>query len=350
MLDIAVPIFGGRAGQVRIGMSQARLEETLSAVTRRLVFITILVSLLGVLLSILLTWLLSRPILELSAATRRVAQGDLQQHIVPWARDEIGELQISFNEMVRRLAEPHREMEESNRNLLQRNRELSALFAVSRAVAGPLTLAEMLTRALAQVLPILHAQSGWICVFHHDGTCEICVGHGEIGASRAQLAAGCGRCSACEQARTSGQPDIVYPLPAGCPLASLDQELTSHVLTPLQVRGRVVGMLNLACTNDGVCYCKEDLALLEAIGRQIAIAIENTRLWDELQRKEEMRGELLRKLITAQEERKRIALSWGEVSGAFGDLGILLPLAVSLITVNGLSTTAVFFGIVTAYI
>lgn len=43
-------------------------------------------------------------------------------------------------------------------------------------------------------------------------------------------------------------------------------------------------------------------------------------------------------------------LSWGEVSGAFGDLGILLPLAVSLITVNGLSTTAVFFGIGTAYI
>lgn len=43
-------------------------------------------------------------------------------------------------------------------------------------------------------------------------------------------------------------------------------------------------------------------------------------------------------------------LSWGEVSGAFGDLGMLLPLAVSLITVNGLSTTAVFFGIGTAYI
>lgn len=53
--------------------------------------------------------------------------------------------------------------------------------------------------------------------------------------------------------------------------------------------------------------------------------------------------------------RKRLSsggsvLSWSEVSGAFGDLGILLPLAVSLITVNGLSTTAVFFGIGTAYV
>jgi SulP family sulfate permease len=42
--------------------------------------------------------------------------------------------------------------------------------------------------------------------------------------------------------------------------------------------------------------------------------------------------------------------SWSEISGAFGDLGILLPLAVSLITVNGFPATAVFFGIGVAYI
>lgn len=43
-------------------------------------------------------------------------------------------------------------------------------------------------------------------------------------------------------------------------------------------------------------------------------------------------------------------LTWGEVSGALGDLGVLLPLAAALITVNGLSATGVFFGIGLAYI
>ncbi|MGC8827390.1 MAG: ATPase, partial [Anaerolineae bacterium] len=66
LVDIAVPIFGGHAGQVRVGMSQTRLQQTLSGVTRRLVFITAFASLLGVLISTLLTWLLSRPILALS--------------------------------------------------------------------------------------------------------------------------------------------------------------------------------------------------------------------------------------------------------------------------------------------
>jgi MFS superfamily sulfate permease-like transporter len=43
-------------------------------------------------------------------------------------------------------------------------------------------------------------------------------------------------------------------------------------------------------------------------------------------------------------------LTWGEVSGALGDLGVLLPLAVALITVNGLPATSIFFGVGAAYI
>ncbi|MBC7227777.1 MAG: sulfate permease [Thermoflexales bacterium] len=41
---------------------------------------------------------------------------------------------------------------------------------------------------------------------------------------------------------------------------------------------------------------------------------------------------------------------WGEVGGALGDLGTLVPLAVALITVNGLPATGVFFGFGVAYI
>ncbi|MGQ9467306.1 MAG: putative sulfate/molybdate transporter [Anaerolineae bacterium] len=41
---------------------------------------------------------------------------------------------------------------------------------------------------------------------------------------------------------------------------------------------------------------------------------------------------------------------WGELGGALGDLGTLIPLVVALITVNGLPATSVFFGIGVAYI
>lgn len=41
---------------------------------------------------------------------------------------------------------------------------------------------------------------------------------------------------------------------------------------------------------------------------------------------------------------------WKELSGALGDLGVLLPVLVALITLNGLPTTGVFVGVGLAYI
>ena len=41
---------------------------------------------------------------------------------------------------------------------------------------------------------------------------------------------------------------------------------------------------------------------------------------------------------------------WKELGGALGDLGVLLPLLVALITLNGLSATSVFVGVGLAYI
>ena len=67
-----------------------------------------------------------------------------------------------------------------------------------------------------------------------------------------------------------------------------------------------VGVLNVA-SHESAAFTVEMLELLGGIGRQLGVAIENARLWEELRRKEELRGQLLRKVITAQEEeRKRI--------------------------------------------
>jgi signal transduction histidine kinase len=55
-------------------------------------------------------------------------------------------------------------------------------------------------------------------------------------------------------------------------------------------------------------FAIEEQELLSAIGSQIAVAVENARLYADLQKKEQMRGELFMKAINAQEEeRRRIA-------------------------------------------
>ena len=113
--DTAVPIFEGRAGVARVGLSEQRLRETLAAVTTQLLVTTMAVAAVGVLAGGFLTWILTRPILALVGATQAVAQGDLSQRVRRWADDEIGELAEAFNEMTEQLAAAEQTRRERDR-------------------------------------------------------------------------------------------------------------------------------------------------------------------------------------------------------------------------------------------
>jgi signal transduction histidine kinase len=66
---------------------------------------TVMVSAVGIAAATLLTWVVTRPIIELKQAAEAVGQGDFQQHVTPWAGDEIGELAEAFNAMTVDLAQ-----------------------------------------------------------------------------------------------------------------------------------------------------------------------------------------------------------------------------------------------------
>jgi len=102
--EFAAPIFSGQAGVVRLGLGEARLQQVINAVTGQLLLTTLLVALVGVLAATFLTWLLSRPILQLVETTRQVGQGNLNVRAPHWANDEIGALADAFNQMVADLA------------------------------------------------------------------------------------------------------------------------------------------------------------------------------------------------------------------------------------------------------
>ena len=110
--DTAVTIFDGRAGTARIGLSEARVQTTLSTVTTQLLLTTIVVSAIGILAATLLTVILTRPILTLAQAAQTVGRGDFSPRIARWANDEIGELSDAFNSMAAGLAQAEKERAE----------------------------------------------------------------------------------------------------------------------------------------------------------------------------------------------------------------------------------------------
>src|SRR3990172_7908959 len=82
---------------------------------------------------------------------------------------------------------------------------------------------------------------------------------------------------------------------------------SSFASIPLRAKEEIVGVMNVA-RRDRRPFEEGDVQLLLAIGHQVGVAVENARLWEELKQKEHARSELLKKVISAQEEeRQRIA-------------------------------------------
>ncbi|NOZ06748.1 MAG: HAMP domain-containing protein [Chloroflexi bacterium] len=123
VVDFAMPIFGGRAGTARVGMSEHHLRQTLADVTFSLLLTTLVVSLAGLGLAFVLIRVLTRPVKQLVEATEAIARGDLGGRIPVWANDEIGQLQRAFNDMTIELGRARaerREREALRLELLQR--------------------------------------------------------------------------------------------------------------------------------------------------------------------------------------------------------------------------------------
>ncbi|MCL5039276.1 MAG: HAMP domain-containing protein [Firmicutes bacterium] len=117
--DVAVPVLEGRAGVVRVGLTERSLMTTMSEITARLLASILIVSILGIVAAFLLTKLLTSPIHHLVEATRAVAAGDFKRKAVVSFHDEIGRLAHAFNLMTNELEISYRELEESKHRVVR---------------------------------------------------------------------------------------------------------------------------------------------------------------------------------------------------------------------------------------
>lgn len=101
--DVAVPVLGGKAGVIRLGMSEATIS---AEVTQHILGISVWVLLIIMLaLAVAYAWtsFLTKPISQLAEAARAIGRGDFRWKAPVWAKDEIGSLGSAFNEMSQEL-------------------------------------------------------------------------------------------------------------------------------------------------------------------------------------------------------------------------------------------------------
>jgi two-component system phosphate regulon sensor histidine kinase PhoR len=101
MMYVAVPVtFGGQfLGFARVALPLTTVENSVSHITRIIILAIVIVTVLAILAAWLIVRTMTRPIRQLTRATKGMAAGQLGQKIAVSTRDEIGQLAQAFNEM-----------------------------------------------------------------------------------------------------------------------------------------------------------------------------------------------------------------------------------------------------------
>jgi len=130
--NLLLPIVVGsqRSGYILISMILDDFAELARVNFLKRLAGTVLIFAVGTGGAVILAWTYTKPISQVVAVARRVAQGKLDERLPVNRRDEIGELNRSFNEMVERLTE-RAELEAR----LHRAERLSAIAHLASGIA-----------------------------------------------------------------------------------------------------------------------------------------------------------------------------------------------------------------------
>jgi signal transduction histidine kinase len=302
-------------------LSEERVAQAMAVGMRSVVIITVLSAVIGLVIGSFLTWLLTRPILEMTQVARRVKNGDLSVRATIWADDEVGELGYAFNDMIISLSTSQHELKHFNEQLTHRNRELAVLYRLADMANQPYNVQQVSVDGLNQTIESANAFAGLI-LLQTDGQPNIAASHNLSNTFLDSLLSTLPELRILSHEHTEFfEPQIFYvdqepnPLPADLRLEFRRCKFSAWVYAPIAVKQNLLGAL-LLFYQDRSSITAQHSQLLSAICNQLGVTIQNSQLWEELKYKENIRAHLLNKVVSAQEEeRQRISRELHDETG-----------------------------------
>ena len=142
-LDAAWPIFGGKAGVLRLGFSESQYRRQVTQLWLEIGLFTLGILLIAWIGSLFFVRRITRPLAALVKATQEIDRGEPKVRVTVQGQDEIATLAASFNHMVSRQEDYTRRLEEQTLELERAHGQTVAACQVVREISGLRTLEEM---------------------------------------------------------------------------------------------------------------------------------------------------------------------------------------------------------------
>jgi len=244
---------------------------------------------LALILGFAVSWSLIVPIKRMHPRMKQIASGDFSQRVEIFNRDELGALAEEFNRMAAQLQESYAKLEQRTRELSESLEQQTATSEVLRVITSSPADLQRALDSIAQNGARL-CDAGVALIFRVDGdVLRLVASHGPVPivppSAGIPIARGSVTGRAVIDLRTVHIHDLAAESDADFTKSKADQERFGNrtsLATPLLRAGLPIGAISLR-RMEVRPFSEKQIELLEIFAQEAVIALENVRLFQELQ-------------------------------------------------------------------
>jgi len=280
-MDFAWPIFEGKAGILRLGITEKPFRNQINQFWLQMSVITFVILILALVFAHLLVKHITRPLVQLTEQVEKIDEGHMDVNIEIYDHDEIGRLSASFKQMLTRiqnytlrLTEYTSRLEEKNRQLNLAHRQTRISFEIAKEVGALPNLKAVCEFLIKKLQNVVKCQNMVFVVFSNKKSVLFAYSEKNIitiEGNKVDILATA--LAEIKQIEFVDRNQIPFKL----------NELASSkkiMVYPVQLEKRLLGALYIGCPNECDCAVSE-LDIIDLILNQTAGAILRAALYED---------------------------------------------------------------------
>ncbi len=261
IIDIAWPIFGGKAGVLRLGFSEASLEQEVSALRWKMISITAVILICSLIGALVFVRRITLPLGQLVKASESLKKGNWDVKVDVSGHDEVAILASSFESMAKKLRENNQILQFQKLELERLHSQTRSFCEIVRELGASPSLEDLGHTLIYRLKQIVHNDELAILFLNDARDYLFTITESGFHLNRdAKLV---------DELSTTIDHINMYqvtqkPLIAGMPVPDSFKNAHRQILVPIRAMGNSYGLLVIACSPS--CKCdQEDMSMINLI-------------------------------------------------------------------------------------